>query len=155
MEFVTKFYQMNPDEDELFLGSSRLENGMKVLCEKDSERMRPEEPLTDWQLAQALERNRWCVISDLQNISGKIRFVGVYEDGTKRIRAYQAEESWYVKKNSIDAASTRTARLRELMAEIFLTHEEIIKTGTQDTAEAKYFVEFHSVYLIRNFFDGR
>lgn len=114
--FVAKFYEMDPDVDDLLPDGTHLRNGMVVLIEESL--VRADETRCDdrWERPRLLEANRWCEVSYLtvtpryddsgfhcREISPLISFVGVYPDGTKRKRQYDASYAWLVRKFSMDA----------------------------------------------------
>lgn len=110
-KYVPKFYQMDPETEDVFPNGSFLSNGMKVLLEDPAKRTKVDGDLEDWQEARALEDNRWCVVERLVVLGTQVTFVGVYEDGTKRTRRLEMSNSWIVKIDSIgDAANLATKR---------------------------------------------
>jgi hypothetical protein len=115
-QFVSKFYQMNPETDQLVTSGYGLLGGMVVLLESESVREN-----TKWMdtsehvMDRALEANRWCTVSEISfhdtyvypegghryKIGQVVQFVATYEDGTQRVRKYGVTYAWLVKKNSI------------------------------------------------------
>jgi hypothetical protein len=115
--FTPKFYRMNPETEELLPNGRHLANGMKVLIESPAHRMRVSDDLTDWQEDRALENNQWCTIGALEVVGDMIRFIGVYNDGSKRIRTFQAFEAWLVKTDSIREVEDRKAQVHTLVSD--------------------------------------
>lgn len=122
-DFVSKFYRMNPETDDLIPFGDQLVNGMMVLIESNDFRTRADRPLEDWELERALVNNRWCEVSNLRISPPRhdnpvlVEFIGVYEDGTKAKRAYSYSYSWYVKKDSIQVEKTeRYKKIQEIVA---------------------------------------
>lgn len=104
--YVDKFYQMDPQTDDLIRGSN-LQKGMKVLIESYGHRM----PIIDGipkgasskevSRFQADKFNRWCTVSELKMSKHMASFIGIYDDGTKITFDDSPSCGWYVKKNSI------------------------------------------------------
>lgn len=109
-EFVSKFYGMDPEVDDLLPDGTYLRNGMVVLVEDPLIRADEERAGDRWERPRLLECNRWCEVSCLTVIprhgmgtsSPLVSFVGVYPDGTKRKRQYDASYAWLVRRFSID-----------------------------------------------------
>jgi hypothetical protein len=112
-DFVPKFYRMNPETDDLVMGSD-LKDGMVVLIESSNFRLRHDEPMVDWEMDRALENNRWCTVTNLKFSNAFdapiATFIGVYEDGTKYKRSYGTGYAWYVKKNIVSIEETEKYR---------------------------------------------
>jgi len=116
---VPKFYKMNPATDELLPDGTRLANGMVVLLSSPDFRVRIENPMDDWELARALENNRWCTVSNVRVMDGHgnkiVSFIATYEDGTQSKKTYDTSYSWLAKKDSISIAEiAKTERYRAL-----------------------------------------
>ena len=119
--FVDKFYEMNPETDDLLAEGTELENGMIVLLEdslmrEDPERVDSTALGTRYQQERLREVNRWCEVmnfkvqrrfehddmgSVLTEVDPLVEFVALYSDGTKKKRRYAASYAWIVKKDSI------------------------------------------------------
>lgn len=103
-KYVSKFYVMEPQHDDLVFGDA-LREGMIVLLEDSLMRQDMNYVTSGYDLERADEVNRWCVVLDLKVIprdgSPLVRFVGEYEDGTKKVRTYDASFGWLVKKVSM------------------------------------------------------
>jgi hypothetical protein len=100
---VDKFYQMDPNTDDLLPNGRHLSNGMVVLTGISNARSRiePDRLNHDWEIDRALEMNRWATVTNLRVFDVAIRFVAVYADGTKRIRNVSVDDPWFVKMSSI------------------------------------------------------
>lgn len=107
--FVNKYFEMDPKTDDLLRSGKELEEGMKVLLEVPDYRLDLDvsggviERRTDpGMVAQALKWNRWVTVSNLGwGGMDTCSFIGVYEDGTKKLVEVPDNFAWYVKKNSI------------------------------------------------------
>lgn len=113
LEFVPKYYMMNAETDELLPNASYLANGMKVLIENPDVRASEKDMQRDWGMQRALENNRWCTVTHLEFMDQKnmIRFIGVYEDGSKIVRVFGSDRSWLVKIDSVsESMAERTER---------------------------------------------
>lgn len=117
VNIVPKFRQMDPETEDLLPGGNYLANGMRVLFANPDERGRPED-LEDWARDRALERNRWCTVTNLKIKGHSVKFVAVYDDGTKRVRSTAIQDSWLVKKDSIEESQNLAAGLRNKVYEI-------------------------------------
>lgn len=101
--FVTKYHEMNPETEDILPDGGFLAEGMVVLIEDANHRGRASEIRHDWQIDHYKTANRWCTVSQLRvSISEDfVRFVGIYEDNTKRSREYPVGKAWLVRKDSI------------------------------------------------------
>ncbi len=104
--YVTRSFAMNPDTDDLLFGNE-LTEGMVVLVE---DHLFYEDPLilnkknpSEYAVSRLNEKQRWCRIERFANGTERdlVSFVGVYADGTKRVRTYNKSYAWFVKKDSI------------------------------------------------------
>lgn len=129
--FVPKFYRMNPKTDDLIPNGKYLMNGMRVLVDSSKQRMNRDSELSDWQEDRALEVNRWCTVGALEMIGDSVRFIGVYDDGSKRMRSYTVDQAWLVKIDSVrESANIHTekfSKVRRLVSDavMFGAEEEI------------------------------
>jgi hypothetical protein len=114
---VPKFYDMDPKTEDMLPSGRYLANGMKVLIASSNTRSRTDDLSVDWVHDAAITNNRWCTVTHLEVINNHTRFVGVYEDGTKRMRVAATTEAWLVKIDSItEANKLATARYAEVFA---------------------------------------
>jgi hypothetical protein len=127
-QFMPKFYKMDPSTDDLLPSGDHLANGMKVLIESPNNRVPiGAEGLSDWKEDRALENNRWCTVESLRIVRETLRFIGVYEDGTKRMRAFPVEEAWYVKRDSIQEITAKYQKVFDTVRLAVAYHETLIK----------------------------
>lgn len=106
---VPKYYTMDPMTEDIVLGTELLANGMRVLINDSSKRYTFEDVNTCVESSKEmfeerlLTMSRWCTVSKLQvhTDNASVRFVGIYEDGTKRVRTYHRQEPWLVKIDSM------------------------------------------------------
>jgi hypothetical protein len=136
---VPKYYQMDPETEDLLPNGSSLANGMKVLLADPDERGRPEKT-EDWELDRALERNRWCTITDLKIKGQLVIFVAVYADGTKRKRKSYLHHSWLVKIDSITDSMVKATKryndILDIVKEGFDKHDEYCCTNCYGGSDA-------------------
>jgi hypothetical protein len=135
-QFVPKFYRMNPETDDLLPNGRHLANGMRVLIAASSLRMNIDAELSDWQEDRALENNRWCTVGALEDDGEIVRFIGVYDDGSKMMRVQRTNFAWYVKKDSIREAvnleDERYLKTRQLVSEAMSFGAEITLSDIPD-----------------------
>lgn len=116
-EIVDQYFVMDPETDDLLPKTTFLANGMVVLVA--SPRLKANISRIDeaWVKDRALKENRWCRVTEFERIheTNEYRFVGVYADGTKRVRQATAYEPWIVKMDSIgESAELATRRYKEI-----------------------------------------
>ena len=107
---VPKYYEMNPDTEDLIFNGDTLINGMVVLLTSTEAKQELDQPgrwfgkrkLTPSEKHRARVCNRWCRVTELDIVGNHVRFVGVYADGTKHPRASSAMNSWLVRFDSLD-----------------------------------------------------
>lgn len=135
---VPKFYTMDPDTEDLLRDGKYLANGMRVLVESPNDRGRPEEAEEkDWMKDRVLERNRWCTVSNLESRGNLIRFVAIYDDGTKRLRMSSFSSAWLVKIDSIPDPVLAEEKEAEKYNKVFdLVRDVISETITVTTSES-------------------
>jgi hypothetical protein len=109
-DFVDKFYEMNPETEDVLHNGTLIEDGMRVLIETPSYRVDIHENMSEAALSHARMMNRWCTVEksrvSVQEGSGLLAFTGIYDDGVKRRRNVHAEYAWIVKKDSIPRVDT-------------------------------------------------
>lgn len=126
---VKKYYQMNPETEELLANGAYLQDGMTVLIEDPNKRvdLRYADKLSDWEAERALVNNRWAVISNVGLFRNDVNdlcvsFVATYEDSTQRHRKYHYSNPWLVKKGFVPDENKsyshhQTAEVREIIYE--------------------------------------
>jgi hypothetical protein len=101
--YVDKFYVCQTEFEDIVFGDN-LQDGMIVLIEDSLIRENLEHITGSSAQHRADEMNRWCEVTELKvtprydTPSPLIKFVGVYPDGTKRVRTFCASYGWIVKK---------------------------------------------------------
>lgn len=104
-----KYYEMNPNSDDMLPDGTYLRDNMIVLIEAFSQRNYikvvpgpgyDKEP-TPSQIFLARITNRWGSVSNLKVVGDQITFVATYEDGTKAKRKHSIHFAWLVKTHSI------------------------------------------------------
>lgn len=109
---VDKFYAMDPDTDEFLPDGKHLKNGLCVLIEDSNKRASTNDMAQDWGWDRALKENRWCTVTELKFLVSDthIQFIGVYEDGTKRVRKHMMDEPWLAKISSENNAEVESSK---------------------------------------------
>jgi hypothetical protein len=105
-EYVGKFFEMDPETDDLLDNGTLVIDGMKVLFEDNGYRADPREGMSAGDTDRAKKSNRWCVVSNSKvkvdnNGNDMLSFIGTYDDGTKRKWDVSARYAWFVKKDTI------------------------------------------------------
>ena len=95
----SKHYVANVADETIVFGDS-LANGMRVLIE-DSLLRGDESATNSYEVARAEETLNWCKVTKFKIRNGIATFVGVYDDGSLRVRTYATGHGWIVKENSI------------------------------------------------------
>lgn len=116
-QFVSKYYEMDPETDDLLFDGTKLKNEMRVLIASPSLRHETvQRVMTDRALYDLRGDNRWCFVSEIEvtprqsyQNEGTVSFVALYDDGTKRKRVFSLSHAWIVKKDSIPADLTETS----------------------------------------------
>lgn len=100
LEFAPIEYVAHSNTDTILYGDE-LENGMRVLIEDTLFRGDPANAgsVTNSQ-ERVNETAAWCTVTKFK-FGGVIRFVGLYDDGTMRVRQYARSIAWIVKLDSI------------------------------------------------------
>lgn len=102
-QFVSGYYTMNPDLDDLLFDGNELREGMEVLIEDANERMGIHEHIMEQSYHMALMRNRWCTVTNLVLEKEYVSFIGAYSDGMKIKWRMPIHLAWLVRKTSIKA----------------------------------------------------
>lgn len=95
---VPRNYVADSTKGETILFGNELENGMRVLIEDKIFRGWESVP---GESARIAECNEWCEVTRLSRKNDIVRFVGIYDDGTMRVRTYANELGWIVKLDSM------------------------------------------------------
>jgi hypothetical protein len=99
--YVDKFYVAQSEFEDIVFGKN-LRDGMIVLLEDTLLRADIDSIRSNYDQARADEVNRWCEVTRLETIptgyGSLVSFVGVYPDGTQRVRRYSADYAWIVKR---------------------------------------------------------
>ena len=114
--FVDKFYQMDPQFEDLLPTGYELKDGMMVLIEesliRETTQKYGEAGYEMYQLDRLRENNRWCTVSHIDidtyydegSKRSIVTFIATYPDGTKRKRRYSTSYAWIVKLDTIPVA---------------------------------------------------
>lgn len=106
--YVDKFYEMDPAFEDLIPGLE-LRDGMIVLLEDHMMRGDIAHRESPYDISRLKEINQWCEVSGVAVVqrghdcgySPLVKFLGLYPDGVKRPRTYDASYYWIVKKASL------------------------------------------------------
>lgn len=112
---ISKFYRMDPKTDDVLLSGRSLKRGMRVLIEDPDKRVNTEGDLEEWEFEKALANNRWCTVGSIEKNATGVRFVGIYDDETKRVRSFDLYHAWIVKIDSMEEADSRQVKLEQIM----------------------------------------
>jgi hypothetical protein len=88
-------YIANSRIEEILYGRE-LQNGDRVLIEAKFFRGDPDSS-SNYLVEKALESNRWCVVTRLEQNNGLTKFVGLYDNGDLIVRDYADTIAWIVK----------------------------------------------------------
>lgn len=101
LEYVGLGYAEHANTETIVFGDD-LENGMRVLVESSFLRGNPEHDQSSvYDRARLDETAAWCTVTQVKHRERTVRFVGVYDDGTMRVRVYSKNYGWIVKLDSI------------------------------------------------------
>lgn len=123
--YVSKYYEMDPETDDLIANGEQLENGMRVICEdpdpkNDLDTMQSGDRQW-WNIGITRERanrwNRWMTVSEVIPGDEITEFVGVYDDGTKKKFNVASLVGWYVKKDSLETVRQAEEAFAEIVRE--------------------------------------
>lgn len=140
MEFVSKYFEMDPETDDLLFDGTLLEVGMRVLIEADSKRAPIHEgkPFNDHDRAR--KYNRWVTVSEFRRYGLEIAFIGIFDDGTKKKFAEDFMYAWYVKKDSMTSVeedeSETSARWNLIQEEILVGAHNTLRMNFEPTDDA-------------------
>lgn len=105
-EFVDKYYEMDPETEDVLDNGTLVVDGMKVLIESPDSRAEIYDGMDSSEISQARKQNRWATVEhakvENQKYNGPmLSFIAVYDDGVKRQRTRTVNHAWIVKKDSI------------------------------------------------------
>lgn len=142
---VPKYYQMDPEAEDLLPNGKELKNGMMVLIGNPDIRVRVDAHMSDWEAERAFERNQWCKVSNVEILHFRdgdhvVGFIGIYEDGYKRARSYSTKYPWLVKRNSIEQHMEKRETVRKLVMEAVnlrrsVIQDDEIEPGVEDITD--------------------
>lgn len=110
--YVGKYYEMDPETEDVLHNGNLLMNGMKVLIEDPSLRMRIHDRMTEEETSKARMMNRWATVTEFRQTNAlkadapMISFIALYEDGVKRRVDVLQAYAWIVRKDSIPRIDT-------------------------------------------------
>lgn len=105
-QFVDKYYEMDPETEDVLDNGSLVIDGMKVLLEDPAFRQKIHEDMAPYEISAARVTNRWATVENRKLIGANISFIAVYGDGIKRKVSLAVEHAWIVKKDSIPRIDT-------------------------------------------------
>lgn len=100
-QFVDKYYEMDPETEDLLDNGTLVVDGMEVLVESPSLREEIHDRMSAADISKARMKNRWATVENSKIRDGILSFVALYEDGIKRKVVQQSDLAWLVKKDSI------------------------------------------------------
>lgn len=105
-EFVEKYYEMDPETEDLLDNGTLVVDGMKVLIEEPNMRQHISNNLELTSLDNARKMNRWATVLESKikrKAEGEttLSFVALYDDGIKRKMIVPVRYAWLVKKDSM------------------------------------------------------
>lgn len=95
---VSKWYEMDPETEDVLYNGGDLQEGMVVLLENPEMRVDIWEAETDEEWFRALRTNRWMMVSRIEVIGSYVRLFAEYEDGMKSKLEFPIREAWLVKR---------------------------------------------------------
>lgn len=102
IEFVDKYYEMDPDKEDLLFDGTELKEGMTVLVGEPDLRVlvREGEELSPHDAEMARRYNRWFKVDRVESGGTYTTFVALYADGTKKKMMVPTVMSWIIKINN-------------------------------------------------------
>lgn len=98
-----KFYVANAATDTILYGD-QLREGMRVLIEDPLfKELLDDDSDSPYTIGRRSACNQWCEVSALRYKDGIVTFIGLYDDGTMRIRKYATDYAWIVKVDTLPA----------------------------------------------------
>lgn len=135
--FVSKYYAMDPETDFMIPTSDLLQNGMRVLFAEPDQRVNTLSIASQVGLFnKAMERNRWCKVSNLKRSGDTFAFVATYDDGTQRKRSAHIGEPWLVKLDSVDELQKKRNEVLALV-DFISRHDESTCSCVPETLKAR------------------
>jgi hypothetical protein len=109
-DLVSRYYEMDPETEDVLHNGTLVIDGMKVLIEAVDLKVDIAEDMTEFANHTARKTNRWATVTESKIVDYKdgphLAFVGVYDDGVKRKISYPVDYAWFVKKDSIPRIDT-------------------------------------------------
>lgn len=103
-EYVDKYYEMDPETEDVLHNGTLVVDGMKVLIEDPSLRQEMDGDMSAYDIYHARKKNRWATVesSKVEHHGHPVlTFIGAYEDGVKMKVVEDVNCAWIVKKDSI------------------------------------------------------
>lgn len=136
--FTHKFYQMDPNTEDMIPNGRYLVKGMKVLTANPDNKIDLKKfinmsfDIDDRSMHVAQTSNRWCTVSNIGFIGDVVSFIGTYEDGTKMARQAYVIEPWYVKSETMPANILEKLNENSEQSNETMTPNEHIQTPTRN-----------------------
>lgn len=135
---VSKYHQMDPENDVLLRDGRSLENDMIVLVEKRDYKTELRD-LSSFEtgrdfhhhLDNALQYNRWVTVTQLEK-GERVSFVGVFEDGIARKFEESMSCAWYARKSSLPDVSEDPVFDKPRMDIALGIVQNLIEIGTRE-----------------------
>lgn len=118
-DFVSRYYVMDPEVEDILPSGKLLMDGMCVLIEGSVSKTDIAENMREELVNKALINNRWCRVTDItyEDQDRKVVFVGEYADRSRIQRRMPLNFAWLVKKDSYPILS-EAMRRRKLLVDI-------------------------------------
>lgn len=104
-EFVDKYYEMDPQTEDLLPDATFLRDGMVVLIGTSGSRLGLKDLRTEGDKEMHRIRNRWARIQHISFrpmvVGQRIEFIATYAGGIKKQVSYDASTAWLVKLDSM------------------------------------------------------
>ncbi len=136
--FVDRYYEMDPETEDVLDNGTLIVDGMKVLVEDPTYRVDIEKHLSTAEVVRARMRNRWATVEGSKVFvdAGEkplLTFVGVYEDGVKRKWSIPTSYAWIVKTDSIPRLDIRDEEKFEKFEKSPSVHQVQRRAAITDT----------------------
>jgi len=137
---VAKYYQMDPETEDMLPNGGAIKNGMVVLIADPNNRFAVKETDLDWEMDRILERNRWAKVSHVIGDGTTVVFIAEYEDGTKKQRMMGFKSAWLVKKASIPSESAWIRDITEKQTKVLFLVREAMEKAQLSTSSNEHMI---------------
>lgn len=146
-ELMPKYYEPNPETDQVLGNGQKLRDGMIVLPGASMLRVDIEDldenvnifsrSEQERRKEHARTRNRWARVSDLEYdvVNHVTSFLATYADGTTFKHAFGSSWPWIVKKSSIPGSRDKVAELTDILRNLISKYDYEMNRGEHEEAE--------------------